>query len=601
MQRPPKTPTSFFAAGLLPACLVPALFTPLLAASPQDVIFSIDYTGPTISLIDGSGVAPITEGDLLMPTPAGTPGLGPMPTPTVVIPHGLGGLGLFPGCAGHAPGTPCPVEVDALSFGTDRVYTPNGFSPGAVWFSTDRYVAGAALAVGPPNLASEGPMGDASSDLLTNVLLMPPAPMAPFASPPNHVGVVDGDGLPSGSGFTYPGLGTIEPNFPTPFLPSPGDTLDAAVVKPGFAIVPGVAFRTFFSMDAVWPDPLTGFPHSGTAAAHGFSSADVVVTAGGPPALFAAAPLLGLDLIGIQQDDLDALILWENGSGVFEPSVQPYDWLNGSSDMLLFSVRRGSPVIGAPDSAFGIPIEEGDILSTPIPTVLGGVSPFPSIFIAAENLGVGTMRSGTSMLAGFGEELDALSSPNQTLHDCDGNGIEDAVDISMGGVADLNMNGIPDPCESPLITVSSCFCPGGGFCGNSDPAAGCGNASGTGALLTASGSTVYALDDLVLTASNVAPLDFGLYFMGTTTVPPVFLADGLRCVGGSMFRFPPQLSSAAGTATLGPGIIAWTLANNPPAGWISIGSTWSFQYWYRDPGGPCGTTANLTNAVTATF
>tara|TARA_R110002095_G_scaffold151959_1_gene131554 strand:- start:3006 stop:3212 length:207 start_codon:yes stop_codon:yes gene_type:complete len=68
-----------------------------------------------------------------------------------------------------------------------------------------------------------------------------------------------------------------------------------------------------------------------------------------------------------------------------------------------------------------------------------------------------------------------------------------------------------------------------------------------------------------------------------------------------MFRFPPQLSSAAGTATLGPGIIAWTLANNPPAGWISIGSTWSFQYWYRDPGGPCGTTANLTNAVTATF
>ncbi|MEZ5975726.1 MAG: hypothetical protein R3E96_13060 [Planctomycetota bacterium] len=50
--------------------------------------------------------------------------------------------------------------------------------------------------------------------------------------------------------------------------------------------------------------------------------------------------------------------------------------------MLLFSVRRGSWVIGQPDSIFGIPIEEGDILTTPLPTAMGGVSPFPGIFIA---------------------------------------------------------------------------------------------------------------------------------------------------------------------------------------------------------------------------
>ena len=40
--------------------------------------------------------------------------------------------------------------------------------------------------------------------------------------------------------------------------------------------------------------------------------------------------------------------------------------------MLVFSVRRGSAVIGLPDSIFGLPIEE-DLLVPPIPVA----SPFP--------------------------------------------------------------------------------------------------------------------------------------------------------------------------------------------------------------------------------
>ncbi|MCF6329546.1 MAG: hypothetical protein L3J02_07095, partial [Henriciella sp.] len=54
----------------------------------------------------------------------------------------------------------------------------------------------------------------------------------------------------------------------------------------------------------------------------------------------------------------------------------------GDTDMVLFSVRRGSPVVGMPDSIFGIPIADGDILTTPLPTSMGGVSPFPGIFCA---------------------------------------------------------------------------------------------------------------------------------------------------------------------------------------------------------------------------
>ncbi len=710
-------------------------------AHAQDVIVSIDWHGPSISLPDAGGGVPITEGDLLMPSNAtGTPVLGaPFPM-TIATPHGFGGLGLMAGCIGHLPGTLCPVEVDALSYGKDKLYLPTGFGPGDVWFSTDSFAAGGIVGPSPPHMGTEFPVGDTPADLWSNLIGMPPAPLPPFAAPPNHVGMVDGDGMPSGSGFAYPGLGLVEPNPPVLGMIHPGDTVDAACVQPGI-VVPTVG--AFFSLDAFWPDPLTGLPNAGSAMAHGFSSSDVLVSTGGAPAVFAPAFLLGLDIAAALPDDLDALILRENGTGVFEPSMVPYDWAGGATDMLLFSVRRGSPVIGMPDSALGMPIEEGDILTTPIPTFLGGVSPFPAIFIAAENLGLGTARSGTSLVLPFGEDLNALSAPMTPLFDCNVNGIEDAIDIAMGIVPDVNMNGIPDPCEigpfpdcnmngiddaidissgtsadvnmngipdeceavlfdcnmngiedatdissgtsmdvnlngipdeceavlfdcnmngiedatdissgtsmdinmngipdecegilfdcnmngiedaidiasgtsldlnlngipdeceGPLlITSSGCFCATGAPCGNIDPLAGCANSSGTGALCTASGSSSWALDDLVLTTTNVDPVNFGLYFMGDLTIPPVLLADGQRCLSGSLFRFAVQTSDAAGTAVMGPGIIAWTIANLPPAGHIAIGSSWSFQYWYRDPGGPCGSTANLSNSVTVTF
>ena len=89
--------------------------------------------------------------------------------------------------------------------------------------------------------------------------------------------------------------------------------------------------------------------------------------------------------------------------------------------------------------------------------------------------------------------------------------------------------------------------------------------------------------------------------MGPSQVPATAFGDGLRCVGGTLRRFPVVAANAAGTADIGPGLVAASGALFPPAGTIVAGSTWSFQHWYRDPGGPCGTGYSVTNAVAVTF
>jgi hypothetical protein len=208
----------------------------------------------------------------------------------------------------------------------------------------------------------------------------------------------------------------LEPNPPTPgALPDPGDNLDALSV-------PLEDYPIFFSLDAAFPDPLEGpplAPNSGTAAANLLSGGDVLVsfmTAVGPQiGLYAPANMLGLDLVGQEPDtdDLDALLLFDR----LEFEDQEERFYEPGSDFLAFSVRRGSAVVGAADSLWGIPIEEGDILvppGTPLPanhpTGLAAVpGPLPGIAIFAESLDLWTLRSnGPSEFGPFGDDLDAV-------------------------------------------------------------------------------------------------------------------------------------------------------------------------------------------------
>jgi hypothetical protein len=355
-----------------------------LAAPPAlaNPTFSLDLQGPTAGLPDAFAAFVISEGDVLTVGAPGPPGPnpaapGPLPTPGIEVGAVAGAPGVIPGGLGILS-VPF-VELDALSYGRDKGVE--------LLFSVDEFAFGLPGPM-PPDVFSEGAAGaaEASADVFRYLGAVAPTPPGPLLG---NTAFIDGDGLfPSGA----PGVGLIEPNPPTPgVVPDPGDNLDAFDVDTTSKDLIGFIY---FSLDSPFVDPVEGPPmNSGTAIGNGFSSADVLAsTAGGAPVVAIPAAALGLDLAGFNTDDLDALIFDDADASGGLSAV----------DTIYFSVRRGSLVIGAPDSAFGVPIEPGDILG--LPTAAGAP---PSLFIAAEALGLATARSGTAGPFGA-DDLDAL-------------------------------------------------------------------------------------------------------------------------------------------------------------------------------------------------
>ncbi len=155
-------------------------------------------------------------------------------------------------------------------------------------------------------------------------------------------------------------------------------------------------------------------------------------------------------------------------------------------------------------------------------------------------------------------------------------------------------------CPAP-IQYCQCDTASGPPCANDDADSGCRNSTGSGADLDFSGLPSVILDTLKLTATQVPPNQNGIFFMGPNQPAAAPFGDGLKCVGGQLFRYlPPQSSGATGTLTLGPGIVARS-QSFALAGHIESGDTWNFQAWYRDPMGPCGTGFSVSEAVSASF
>jgi hypothetical protein len=565
------------------AWIVCAILFPTTARA-QRMTFSIERTGPTIGLVDPVQSRMIKAADVLGPfNGAGAPFPGiAQPAPTNVpgiwqrgaaVP---GGIGL----------TALPAEMDALSHGVDRgVLT----SSGPRWFfSVDRFAVGVAGA--GPDVASEAPGADASADVFMDLGL----PNGPLAPPPPTVPLMgnrdrfDGNAIAGFSGFTLNGIGLVEPVPPlSPFIV---DDLDALDLGHAAGSIGGTPFDTYFSLDAGFVDPLTGLPHTNSAAANGFAGGDVVVSVGGTLSIYAPAITLGLDQNAEGEDDLDALVLLENGVPGYQPDETwggPTAWLEeleqqveqeeGSGlpvDILLFSVRRGSAIIGQPDSRFGAPICAGDILTPPIFFATN-----PGIFIAAEHLGLVVNRLSPALA----DELDALDAwtympGGVPIHDCNGNGIDDLIDISNGTSLDLNGDGIPDECQGSPTTHCVCEVNSCGGCAS---------------VAYQNQPTLTSSDpDFHITTTQVVANVNGMLLVsvaGRAMVPWAVPGHGFRCIA-TPYRTLPAGNSGGVTCTALPPTGSFDVNFSPYMGGAGygVGATVNVQFYYADPAWPAG-------------
>ncbi|MFT5049540.1 MAG: hypothetical protein ACI8QZ_000933 [Chlamydiales bacterium] len=143
------------------------------------------------------------------------------------------------------------------------------------------------------------------------------------------------------------------------------------------------------------------------------------------------------------------------------------------------------------------------------------------------------------------------------------------------------------------ITTLDCF--GGGaepYCATSP------NSAGAGAVITSFGSVSISANNFVLVTGAAIPNGSGLFYYGPNQVQAPF-GDGLRCVGGAVRRLYPILTADGIGSVIRP--MDFTAAPaNAGSHMITIGSTWNFQYWFRD--GAAGMSGfNLSNGLGVTF
>jgi hypothetical protein len=126
-------------------------------------------------------------------------------------------------------------------------------------------------------------------------------------------------------------------------------------------------------------------------------------------------------------------------------------------------------------------------------------------------------------------------------------------------------------------------------CLNSSQAGqGCLNSTGVGAILSYTGTANVAADDLTLFAYQCRQQQTGAFLQGSTLSPQSF-RDGLLCIGPPTLRLQFVQTDFIGNASSSISLV--DDGNNVP------GLTRYYQFWFRDPGGVCGSGSNLTSAL----
>lgn len=162
---------------------------------------------------------------------------------------------------------------------------------------------------------------------------------------------------------------------------------------------------------------------------------------------------------------------------------------------------------------------------------------------------------------------------------CGGSSTFDWCEIAQDPSLDLNGNGVLDGCECEAIN----------YCIAAP------NSTGQGARIALAGSPSVSLNSMTLLCSQLPPSSSGRFFYGPNQVQVPF-GNGYRCVGGATNRLPVTLSGPTGTAAR-----SLDLQNPMPgAPTLLPGSTWNFQYWYRNVAAG-GAGFNLSDGLAVRF
>lgn len=560
------------------------------AQGGSELTFSVDFSGPTIGSPGTPVGTPVTDADLLVR--AGGPFTPTAPRIALVADFLTS---YTANCVGHAPGVACGLEVNAISFGRDARLQLDTQYEFRVLFSVDEFAVGRPSPAGSPftDVFRERQGREAAADLFFSSF----TGIGPFNAAPN-VAYADGSGTRVSQGAPYVfGLGLVEPIVPDQGVVDTGDNLDAIDYGAPFDASQDTLF---FSMEGAFErcNEVGGlFPSAAQQVLVGSTvnarSSDVLQY---QPAIgvsaYARGLELGLDQLGPGVDDIDALMVVENGQPGYQPPINLYDW-DGSngSDLILFSVRCNSAIVGAIDLVSNRAIGEGDILIK-----LAGTPGPPQIFIPAEALGLRSVAAG-DMENDELNGLDIFDGDEDPFLDCNMNNIDDAVDITDMNSLDIDNNGIPDECEDDWSVFCGCSAAVNSPCGNTAGVGrGCRNVSMLGARLSAAGTTSISSDSLQLVATDLNPTATGVLFGGFSTTS-VLVQNGRLCVVPSGNRLGVGIASG-GTVAFGPGLIS----AYPGTVVVMPGTTFNFQVYYRDLGaGVCGGPGNYTNALAVPF
>lgn len=230
----------------------------------------------------------------------------------------------------------------------------------------------------------------------------------------------------------------------------------------------------------------------------------------------------------------------------------------------------------------------GGVFAGPLNIATGGTN--PDTVVAADldgdgDLDLAVTNQDSNSLAVF-ENLGGTFGAAQILATGVRPGALLAVDLGPNGGVDL----VASNRDSNSLSL---FCnqnAGGGailYCVTSP------NSAGAGAQIGSSGSLSIAANSFTVTVTNAIAGDQGLFFFGSVQTQVPF-GNGVRCVTGVLTRLdPPQLAGPGGSSSRA---VDFTAAGSA----IVAGSTWNFQYWYRDPAAG-GAGFNLSNGLSVTF